>query len=56
MDDIYSLSPRIKLLGQFLAAMLLILPGSLGLFGGADLFTGVNSFAGGLIRTREPRG
>ncbi len=38
MDDVYSLSPKIKLLGQLLAALLLILPGALGL--GNDFFLG----------------
>lgn len=38
MDDVYSLSPRIKLLGQFLAACFLIIPGKLGM--GRDFFFG----------------
>lgn len=41
MDDVYSLSPKIKLFGQFLAACFLVIPGKL--FGGsmgADFFLG----------------
>jgi UDP-GlcNAc:undecaprenyl-phosphate/decaprenyl-phosphate GlcNAc-1-phosphate transferase len=41
MDDVYSLSPKIKLLGQFVAASLLILPGALHI-GGSDFFLGTH--------------
>ncbi len=39
LDDVYSLRPRIKLFGQFLAAVFLILPGLLGPMG-IDFFLG----------------
>ncbi len=40
MDDVYSLTPRVKLTGQLLAAVFLILPGAIGI--GADHFLGMN--------------
>jgi len=45
MDDVYSLSPRMKLLGQFLAAALLILPGIIPIPGlaGTDFLVGLNN-------------
>jgi UDP-GlcNAc:undecaprenyl-phosphate GlcNAc-1-phosphate transferase len=39
MDDVYSLSPKIKLAGQLLAALLLIVPGAIGM--GNDYFLGI---------------
>jgi UDP-GlcNAc:undecaprenyl-phosphate/decaprenyl-phosphate GlcNAc-1-phosphate transferase len=36
MDDVYQLSPKMKLGGQFLAAVLLVLPGVVPLFGSTD--------------------
>ena len=36
MDDVYALSPKMKLLGQFLAAIVLMLPGVVPWFGSAD--------------------
>jgi UDP-GlcNAc:undecaprenyl-phosphate GlcNAc-1-phosphate transferase len=45
MDDVYSLSPKIKLAGQFLAALLLIVPGALGI--GSDFFLGINKVSTG---------
>jgi UDP-GlcNAc:undecaprenyl-phosphate/decaprenyl-phosphate GlcNAc-1-phosphate transferase len=48
MDDIYSLSPKMKLLGQFLAAGLLVLPGIIpGLSGTDFLLGGGNAQTGG---------
>jgi UDP-GlcNAc:undecaprenyl-phosphate/decaprenyl-phosphate GlcNAc-1-phosphate transferase len=38
MDDVYSLAPRVKLFGQFLAACCLVIPGTLGI--GTDFFLG----------------
>jgi UDP-GlcNAc:undecaprenyl-phosphate/decaprenyl-phosphate GlcNAc-1-phosphate transferase len=45
MDDIYSLSPKMKLFGQFLAAGLMILPGLLPVQGlmGTDFFLGTGA-------------
>lgn len=40
IDDVYSLTPRVKLTGQLLAAVFLVLPGALGI--GADHFLGLN--------------
>jgi UDP-GlcNAc:undecaprenyl-phosphate GlcNAc-1-phosphate transferase len=42
MDDVYSLNPKMKLLGQFVAAMLMILPGMLTIPGlnGTDFLIG----------------
>jgi UDP-GlcNAc:undecaprenyl-phosphate GlcNAc-1-phosphate transferase len=42
MDDVFSLSPKVKLIGQFLAALLLILPGAIN-FAGSDLFLGAHA-------------
>jgi UDP-GlcNAc:undecaprenyl-phosphate GlcNAc-1-phosphate transferase len=42
MDDVFSLSPKVKLVGQFLAALLLILPGALNI-AGADFFLGTHN-------------
>jgi UDP-GlcNAc:undecaprenyl-phosphate GlcNAc-1-phosphate transferase len=52
MDDVYSLSPKIKLAGQFLAGLLLILPGALGL--GNDFFLGMQKSASGAINHTGP--
>jgi len=41
LDDVYSLSAKVKLFGQFLAALFLIVPGALGI-GGNDFFLGVH--------------
>jgi UDP-GlcNAc:undecaprenyl-phosphate GlcNAc-1-phosphate transferase len=41
LDDVYSLSPKVKLLGQLLAALLLVGPGALGI-GGTDFFLGLH--------------
>jgi UDP-GlcNAc:undecaprenyl-phosphate/decaprenyl-phosphate GlcNAc-1-phosphate transferase len=41
LDDVYSLSPKIKLFGQLLAALLLVGPGALGI-GGSDFFLGLH--------------
>jgi UDP-GlcNAc:undecaprenyl-phosphate/decaprenyl-phosphate GlcNAc-1-phosphate transferase len=38
MDDVYSLSPKTKIFGQFLAALLLVVPGALNI--GQDFFLG----------------
>lgn len=40
LDDVYSLSPKVKLLGQLVAALCLIMPGRLGV--GDDFFLGRN--------------
>jgi UDP-GlcNAc:undecaprenyl-phosphate GlcNAc-1-phosphate transferase len=40
LDDVYSLSPRIKLFGQFMAAVLLILPAIVGFSGSVDFLIG----------------
>lgn len=44
LDDIYSLTPRMKMLGQLIAALLLIIPGILPLPGvmGTDFFLGAH--------------
>jgi UDP-GlcNAc:undecaprenyl-phosphate GlcNAc-1-phosphate transferase len=39
LDDVYSLSPKVKLLGQLIAALLLVGPGALG---GTDFFLGLH--------------
>ncbi len=44
MDDVYSLSPKIKLVGQLLAAMFLILPGAIHI--GSDYFLGIGGGTG----------
>jgi UDP-GlcNAc:undecaprenyl-phosphate/decaprenyl-phosphate GlcNAc-1-phosphate transferase len=46
MDDIYSLSPKMKLLGQFLAAGLLILPGLIPGLTNSDFVLGRNGGTG----------
>ena len=47
MDDVFSLSPKFKLLGQFLAALLLVLPGLLpGVMAGSDFFLGTEMRVG----------
>jgi len=45
LDDVYSISPKFKLFGQFLAAVLLILPGAFKL-GGSDFFLGLQGHNG----------
>jgi UDP-GlcNAc:undecaprenyl-phosphate GlcNAc-1-phosphate transferase len=57
LDDVYSLRPRVKLIGQLLAALFLILPAALGKRGGDDFFLGPkNGFAWMVIRTAEAHG
>jgi UDP-GlcNAc:undecaprenyl-phosphate GlcNAc-1-phosphate transferase len=58
MDDIYSLSPKMKLLGQFLAAGLMILPGILPIqgFAGTDFFIGMTSSPAGAATPDSPGG
>lgn len=49
MDDVFSLSPKVKLAGQLVAALLLILPGALGIAGN-DLFLGTAAPQSGEVR------
>jgi UDP-GlcNAc:undecaprenyl-phosphate GlcNAc-1-phosphate transferase len=51
MDDVYSLSPKMKLLGQFAAAFFLILPGILPASGamGADFLMGKDHGPGAMV-------
>ena len=51
MDDVYSLSPKMKLLGQFVAALFLMLPGMLPLPGatGTDFLLGHDKGPGGMV-------
>ncbi len=51
MDDVYSLSPKMKLLGQFIAALFLMLPGMLPIPGatGTDFLLGQDKGPGGMV-------
>ncbi|HVT80704.1 MAG TPA: MraY family glycosyltransferase, partial [Phycisphaerae bacterium] len=51
MDDVYSLSPKMKLLGQFIAALFLMLPGMVPLPGatGTDFLLGQDKGPGGMV-------
>ncbi|HUO06935.1 MAG TPA: MraY family glycosyltransferase [Phycisphaerae bacterium] len=49
LDDVYSLNPKAKLVGQFMAAVMLVVPGALGSIAGLDnndFFLGVHGQTG----------
>jgi len=57
LDDVYSLSPRVKIFGQFLAAVMLIVPGALGGAVGMesnDFFLGVHRHTGAAWMVLDP--
>ena len=57
LDDVYSLNPKAKLLGQFAAAVMLVAPGAIGVLSGLDsndFFLGVHNHTGPAWMILEP--